>query len=226
MGKKKAEDGKKSVEEGKKKDLMSMSLRVGGAFGKFRGILDGCVDSYCRLTKIESADAMDMVERKALSFMEKGRYEKAIGQYNTLIRMGEEDASVYCNLGVCCEQEGLDEEAESAFKKALKLDKNLHDASHQLGLLALKNDDPKTAVKHLKSLAAKNGKSFDIFYSLGIAYDKLKDYENAAQSFEKAAAVEPGYAKIYKRLGYTYDTLGRHEEAVEHFKKAMELEEV
>ena len=222
---------KKSVEEREKEDVMPLSLRVGGAFGKMRGILDGCVDGYCRLTKIGSTEAKDMVSRKALSFMEKGRYEKAIDQYNTLIRMGKEDASVYCNLGVCCEREGLDEEAESAFKKALRLDKNLQDASHQLGLLALKNDDARAAVEYLKSITGSivrtgmNGKSFDLLYSLGIAYDKLKDYENAAQSFKKAAAVEPGYAKIYKRLGYTYDTMGRHEEAVEYFKKAMELEE-
>jgi tetratricopeptide (TPR) repeat protein len=218
--------GKAKTTETKKSEGMSLLLRMEGFFFKLKKSMDGLVDFYCRLTRIESVEARNLVSRKADSLMSKGRYGKAIDQYNILIRMGKEDPAIYYNLGHCCEHEGMDEEAEKAYKKAFELDKTSADAVYRLGLLAIKNEDPKTAVRYLSALTNKNNKSFDVLYNLGVAHDKLKDFEKAVESFKKAIAIEPAYSKVHKRLGYTYEAIGEHEEAMECFKKAMELEEI
>ena len=96
-------------------------------------------------------------------------------------------------------------------------------------MLAIKDDNPKLAVKYLNLLTSKKEVSevpFDVLYQLGVAYDKMKDYENAIENFKRAISIDSRYSKAYKRLGYTYDAMGRHGEAVECFKKAMELEEI
>jgi len=213
--------------KGKNNSALSIPLRVESFLWKLKGCLDGLVDVYCRLTKIEPPEAEEMVSRKAHSLREKGNYGRAIDQYKRLIEMGKKDASIYYYLGICCEREAMDEEAEAAYEKAIQLDGNLSDAAYRLGLLAIKNDDAKTAVKHLGALASKEKKdSFDVLYNLGVAHDKAKEYEKAVDAFKRAIAIEPHYAKGHKRLGYAYDAMGKHEESNECFKKAMELEEV
>jgi len=210
----------------RKAERVSLMLQVSGVFLKLKRGLDALVDAYCRLTKIEPGEAKEVLAERAASLMKKGQYGKAIDRYNKLIHMGEENASTYHNLAVCCEREGMDEEAQEAFQKALEMDEDLTDAALSLALLALKREDAKTAARHLTALAEKNGKSFEVFYHLGVAHDKLKDYESAVEDFKHAIDIEPTYVKAHKRLGYAYDALGNHEGAVACFKKAMELEEV
>ncbi len=216
---------KKAEEAGS--SSLSIPLRIESFFWKLKRCVDGIVDVYCRLTNIEPLEATEMVSRKADSLRNKGQYGKAIDRYRRLIEMGKEEADIYYHLGICCEREVMDEEAEAAYKKALQMDKSLSDAAYRLGLLAIKNDDAKTAVKYLAPIAAKEKKdSFDVLYNLGVAHDKAKEYNKAVAAFQKAIAIEPHYAKGHKRLGYVYDTMGRHEESTACFKKAMELEEV
>jgi len=199
---------KSETKESKKDQAVPLTLRAQSFFLKLKGCLDGLVDAYCSLTKIESVEAKDLVSKKAAALMRRGQYGKAIDHYNKLIGMGKEEAGLYYNLGICCEREGMDAEAEEAYKKAAKMDKSLTDAVYKLGLLAIKNDDSKTAVKYLSALARKNGVSFDVMYNLGVAYDKLKDYEKAVDSLTKATKIEPNYSKVHKRLGYSYEAMG------------------
>lgn len=210
----------------KKAERVSLALQVAGVFLKLKRCVDGLVDAYCRLTRIEPAEAKEVLAERAASLMKKGQYGKAIDRYNKLIGMGEKDASTYYSLAICCEREGMDEEAQKAFEKALEIDKDHRDAAFRLALLALKRDDAQTAAEHLTALAATDGESFEVLYHLGVAHDKLKDYESAVEDFKKAIAIEPTYVKAHKRLGYTYDAMGSHENAVACFKKAMGLEEL
>jgi tetratricopeptide (TPR) repeat protein len=217
---------KSDTVESPKIQTVPLTLRAQSFFRKLKGCFDGLVNAYCNLTKIGVVEAKDLVSKKAATLMSRGQYGKAIDHYNKLIGMGHEESKVYYNIGICCEREGMDEEAEEAYKKAYEMDKGLTDAVYRLGLLAIKNDDSKTAVKYLGALACKKNVSFDALYNLGVAHDKLKDYEKAVESFKKAMAVEPNYSKVHKRLGYTYEAMGNREEAMECFKKAMELEEI
>ena len=205
---------------------LSIPLRLESFLWKLKGCIDGLVDVYCHLTKIEPLEARDMVARKADSLRRKGQYGKAIDQYQRLIEMGKEEAELYYHLGICCEREAMDEEAEAAYKKAIQMDRKLTDANYRLGLLAIRNDDAKTAVKYLSAVASKDEESFDVLYNLGVAFDKAKAYEKAVVALTKAIDIEPHYAKGHKRLGYVYDAMGKHKESTECFKKAMELEEV
>jgi len=207
-------------------DRVSAGLRVEASLFKLKKFVDNLVDTYSRATSIEPQEAKDIVSKKAASLMERGQYGRAIDELNRLINMGKEEPSIYYNLGICCEREDMDEEAEKAYKKAIEADKGFDDAYYRLGLLTIKNDDPKAAVKYLIPLTASKDASFDCLYQLGVAYDKLKDHEKAIESFKKAISVESKYPKAYKRLGYAFDAAGKHEEAVQCFKKAMELEEI
>jgi len=230
---------KKETKKSKKDQAVPLTLRTQSFFLKLRGCLDGLVDAYCSLTKIESGQARDLVSKKAAALMSRGQYGKAIDHYNKLIGMGKEESTVYYNLGICCEREGMDEEAEEAYKKAYEMDKNLADAVYRLGLLAIKNDDSKTAVKYLGALARKKDVSFDALYNLGVAHDKLKNYEKyrlgllAIKNDDSKTAVKYLGALARKKdvsfdalynLGVAHDKLKNYEKAVESFKKAMAVE--
>ena len=138
---------KSDTKKSKKDQAVPLTLRTQSFFGKLKGCLDGLVDGYCNLTHIEAVEAKELVSQKAATLMKRGQYGKAIDHYNKLIGMGKEEADIYYNLGICCEREGMAEEAEEAYKKASEMDKTLTDAIYRLGLMAIKNDDSKAAVK-------------------------------------------------------------------------------
>ena len=214
---------KKNVEI-QKDTGVTLGLRMETSLFKLKKFVDGLVDAYCKGTKIESQDTKDLVSKKAAKFMERAEYDKAADEFNRLIMLGKEDPTLYCNLGLCCERLGMNEESEGAYKKAVELDDHCEDAYYQLGVLAIKGDKPKDAIKYFQAI--KDTGSFELAYQLGVAYDKVKDHESAIECFIKAIKIESGRPQVYKRLGYVYDAMGRHEEAVDCFKKAMELEEV
>ena len=189
-----------------KENNISMRLRMEASLLRIKKFVDGIVDLYSHSTKIEPHEVSDVIFKKAASLMEKGLYGRAIDEYNRLVEMGKEEASIYYNLGVCCEYEELYEEAEKAYKKTVEIDKNFVDAFFRLGMLAIKDDNPKLAVKYLNLLTSKKEVSevpFDVLYQLGVAYDKMKDYENAIENFKRAISIDSRYSKAYKRLGYT-----------------------
>ncbi|MEI7671610.1 MAG: tetratricopeptide repeat protein [Deltaproteobacteria bacterium] len=214
---------KKNVEVVKDSGV-SLGLRMETSLFKLKKFVDGLVDAYCRGVKIESQDTKELVSKKAEKYMERADYGKAADEFNRLIMLGKEEPSLYCNLGLCCERLGMNEESEAAYKKAVQLDEHCEDAFYQLGVMAIKNDKPKDAIKYFQGI--KDAGSYEIAYQLGVAYDKVKEHTSAIACFEKAIKLEPRRPQVYKRLGYVYDAMGRHEEAVECFKKAMELEEV
>jgi len=205
---------------------LTVGLRMEASLFKLKKFVDNLVDVYSRTTNIEAHEAKDLVSKKAWSYMEKGLYGRAIDEFNRLIGMGKEDAPIYYNMGICCEYEGMDEEAERAYKKVIEVENNHGDAIYRLGLLAIKSDDAATAIKYLSALTDKGNASFDVMYQLGVAYDKKKNYQKAKDSFVKAVASDPKNPKAYKRLGYVFDAIDKHEDAVTCFKKAMELEEI
>ena len=215
----------KTSETGDGADL-PVALRWEASLLKLKNFVDGLVDRYSQTMKIEAHEAKDLVARKAASLMAKGQYGKAIDEFNRLVKMGKESPAIYCNIGLCCENEEMDEEAEQAYKKALEMDPAFAKAFYRLGLMAIKHEDAKSAVNYLGHIAKEPDASFDVLYQLGVAYDKLKEYENAIANFEKAIAADPNHPKAHKRLGYALDAAGRHEDAVACFKKAIELEEI
>ena len=77
---------KSATKESKKDQAVPLTLRTQSFFLKLRGCLDGLVDAYCSLTKIESGQARDLVsadhdrprmageDRQRLEFGESGRH--------------------------------------------------------------------------------------------------------------------------------------------------------
>ena len=213
-------------EKYKRNNGVPIGLRLEASLLKIKKMVDSVVAMYSGTTTMEPQEAIDIVYKKALNSMDRGLYGRAIDDFNRLISLGKEDAEIYYSLGICCERENLDEEAEKAYKKAVELDEKYNKAFYKLGLLAIKNDEPKSAIKYLSKLNGDSENSFDITYQLGVCHDKMKDYEKAIECFTKAIKIDPKYSKVYKRLGYAYDSTNKHEEAVDCFKKAMEMEEI
>jgi len=80
---------KSETKESKNDQAVPLTLRTQSFFLKLRGYLDGLVNAYCSLTKIEAVEVKDLVSKKAATLMNRGQYGKAIDYYNKLIGMGQ-----------------------------------------------------------------------------------------------------------------------------------------
>ena len=82
-------------------------------------------------------------------------------------------------------------EAEQAFNRCLKLDKNHAFALGKLGWLYILWGKNKKAIKHLEKSVKLEPGNFEFWSSLGLAYFQRGKYDDAVEAFGHCLAVNP-----------------------------------
>jgi tetratricopeptide (TPR) repeat protein len=90
------------------------------------------------------------------------------------------------------------------------------------GMVALRMQDPETAVEHYREAVALEPKFFEAHYNLGRALQMLGALEEAAAAYRSAVAVKPDLAPAHNNLGNVLMALDRPEEAAEAYTRTLE----
>ncbi len=96
---------------------------------------------------------------KAFLTMQNREYERAIVEFNNVIKINKTNAQTYGNLGLCYAFLGQQEEAIAAFDQALIIDPNYEQAiTNRAVVLSLKNgekltDDYVQTIEYYKNVA-------------------------------------------------------------------------
>ena len=144
-----------------------------------------------------------------LNYVDWGKYDKALAQFNKVIDYNPEFVEAYFYQGISYDKRGDFKSAESAFLKTLELDPDHSRALNYLGYTYadknMKLDQAEQFLNKAVSLEPKNGAYLD---SLGWLYFRQKKYE-LAEKFIRAAASLAIDPLIYDHLGDTYVELDR-----------------
>ena len=120
-------------------------------------------------------------------------------------------------------QQGLPDQAEPLYRRALRQNHNHFDSLHNLGLILLERGSVDEAVRLLRRACYQQPNNPDAQNSLGVALQALKQPERAIEHHRTALAVSPDYPEAHLSLGFALQTLNRIDEAISHYQRALAI---
>jgi len=106
---------------------------------------------------------------------------------------------------------GQPAEATTAFRDALKLDRNSVEARRGLGNALVAMDEPSLAVPHFKKAMEMAPQDYRPYLGLGVAYDLMGRHEEARETYETGLEASPGNIDLKHNLGLSHVLAGEVE---------------
>ena len=177
------------------KPTRNVFLRIGWLTQSL-GIVDDAELSFKRALEIDGGSATAL---RALGILAIGRsdYETAVC-YLQRAREIEEDPGGLSLLGVALRNTGKYNEAEEAYRTAIRIDSNYEEAHYNLGVL-LRDDRPTEAQLHLRKALELDPVFAPAYRELGFVLMKQGTWTEAESYLQKAVELAPEdvWARIY-----------------------------
>jgi Flp pilus assembly protein TadD len=155
------------------------------------------------------------------------RFEEAIHAFEQCIKLSPENVKAEDNLGLSYAGLGRAEEAEAAYREALRWQSQLLEQDPgpylDLGILLIEQNRPQEAVGYLARAAQIAPEDPRTHEHLGKAYDRLNDLPKAQTELEKAVAAKPDDPALHFLLGQVYRREGFKEKAKAEFDRSAML---
>ena len=122
-------------------------------------------------------------------------------------------------MGVALFKKGLNDEARTAFRRAIQLDPSVPQNYYNLALVDLSDKRDTDAVPNLQAFLRLDPENGEGHLLLGRALHNLNQTEPAIQEFKKALTLAPNLPLAHYHLGYAYQSQGDLTQALEEFRK-------
>jgi tetratricopeptide (TPR) repeat protein len=151
------------------------------------------------------------------------KLDEAISLYNSRKEQNRGEVEIRILLAsIYLEKKDYDAMMEECLQ-ALKINPNLPDAYHHLGIAYRRKGQLDKAIVQYKKMLQIQPNLPEVHYNLGIAYMKKEEYGEAIREYDIAIELYPFYAKAYLNLGYVYLQQGLANRAIAECEKALEL---
>jgi len=152
-----------------------------------------------------------------------GKYNEAISNYRTSIRLSPRYAEAHYNLGTALRKIGEYGEAVTSFEEAIKLMLNNAEVYNELGSTLKELGRYEEAVDSFKKAIGLTPSHAETHNNLGTVLQELGRLEDAVSSYVKAIELRPNYAIANNNLGNALSLSGKYDEAIKSFKKTAHL---
>ncbi|MBF0521841.1 MAG: tetratricopeptide repeat protein [Candidatus Omnitrophica bacterium] len=160
---------------------------------------------------------------KAVIYYYEKRYDLAVSEIRSAIKITPGDAALYNNLGTFLSGKGDTKEAEKAFLRAIKINPGLIQAKRGLTALYLKTGEIHKLIVFYNKIILKESRNWDTFADLSRVYLDQKRYKQA-KKISKIALLKCRNSKILNELGELYSNHNLNEIALEFFEKTLKLD--
>ena len=158
-------------------------------------------------------------------FMGRNQIEKAKAIYLEIERAKPDHFAMVMALGYLYEMEGKTQQAETQYRKALKIDPEHANAANNLAYLLLKTEAGLEEAFSLASQAKrKDPISPSILDTMGQVYYKKGLYQYAISEFKESIKLNPNIASTCYHLGMTYYNVQKFELALTYLQKALVID--
>lgn len=136
-------------------------------------------------------------------YLEQGRLERAVEEYQAALRLWPSYAQGHNNVGTLLEQLGRPEEAVASYQTALHWWPECPEAHNNLGRMLAAEGKTDEAIAHYRAGLRGNPEMADAHVNLGVALQAKGAVDEAIQHFERGLQLNPGLssaAEIRQRL--------------------------
>jgi Flp pilus assembly protein TadD/2-polyprenyl-3-methyl-5-hydroxy-6-metoxy-1,4-benzoquinol methylase len=121
-------------------------------------------------------------------------------------------------------QAGQIEQAALLYRKVLAADPDNANALHLLGMVALQQGQPQTAIDLIGRALAVDDRQASYHFHHALALQNLDDMEGAVAGYRRALALKPDDPDTYNNMGNALAALGKREEALAAFRRLLALQ--
>ena len=150
-------------------------------------------------------------------------YQSDLIMWRDVIAKSPDNARGHLGLGATLFTRGETEEAEEAFRKAVRLKPNYTDAHYNLGNALSKNGKLDEAVAAYRRSLRLRPRYAKAHYNLANTLKEQGKLDDAIAAYGNALRVNPRHISAHINLGNTLKLQGRLEEAVEAYHKALKI---
>jgi Flp pilus assembly protein TadD len=182
------------------------------------GLLIACVF----LAGCKPPGARALLEGKRL--LDKGDYAGAVAELKTATSLLSTNAHAWNYLGLAYHLSGQPAAAETAYSRAVSLDRDLTEAHYNLGSLWLDQNKLEGARTELTAYTLRRPNSVPGLLKLGSVQLRLRDPYAAERTFQEAQRLDAQSAEVWNGLGMARLQQRRFAEAGSCFRNAIKFQ--
>ena len=160
---------------------------------------------------------------RGLAFMNMGKLEKAMEDYDQVIALDPNDYKAYANRGVAFDKLGQLDKALGNMNQAIALNPDFFEVYNDRGSVFEKMGRRDEAIEDFSKAIALNPFFDEAYYNLGIAYGEAGLFDKSIESFNRALEIDPRKVDAYVSRGISYGITGRHDKALQDFNEAIRI---
>jgi tetratricopeptide (TPR) repeat protein len=158
------------------------------------------------------------------SYYNKKDYDRAIFDYNQVLKLDPNDVDAYNNRGVSYDNKKDYDRAISDYNQALKLDPNNVHAYINRGISYYNKKDYDQAISDYNQALKLDPNNVHAYINRGISYDNKKDYDQAISDYNQALKLDPNNVHVYINRGISYNNKKDYDRAISDLNQALKLD--
>lgn len=181
------------------------------------------VISYSKSASALNPDAPDVYHRLAIAYEEKGDFQKAIEEYEKLIKVESRYVPAYFGLASIYQKQNKYDLAITNYQKVLEIEPDNFDAHFNLGGIYYNKKDYMLALKEYGTIIDKRPNQADIYNNLGNVYEQTGDLKKAIIYYQKAVNQAPTNYYFLINLAKAYEKNSEFQNAINAYEKAITI---
>lgn len=190
------------------------------AFDEAIEYLTGCIEE----ADLDDDQLVLVLIGRAFAYDEKGKFGKAIKDYNRAIEIEPNDPSSYVSRGTTLLKAGLRTLALDDFNRAIDLDPYGASAYFLRGLAKFELAQIVEAIADYDQAILLDPSDADFYVHRADAYAEISKYRTAISDYNRAIALDPFDAEIYTYRASIYFVTGDAARANADLERALELD--
>ena len=160
---------------------------------------------------------------RGIAYQKKGEFERAISDYDEVIKIDPKHAAAFNNRGIAYKEKGDFERAISDYDEAINLYPENALAFNNRGSAYQAKGDFERAISNFDEAIKIDPKNAAAFNNRGNAYKEKGDFERAISDFDKSIKLKPKNAGAFNNRGTAYREKNDFERAIRDFDEAIKL---
>ncbi len=190
--------------------------------GKFREAITLCTKQI--ESNVDEKNINDAYRYRGIAYLETGKPDLAIADFDIAIKRNESDAAAYSNRGTAYMSKNMFLLAIADFDKAIKLNPRDDIAYKNRGVASIGRKQPDQAIADFNKALEINPNDDATYNDRGAAYLKMGKTDLAIADYTKSIQLNPTNDEPYRNRGAAYMTAGRFDAARADYSKALELD--
>ena len=158
-----------------------------------------------------------------MSALSAKNYSEAIANFFIATQKAPNEPKVWNALGIAYMEVFEYEKAESAFRKALEVDKNFTEARLNLGVMYFRKKDYENALREIRTALADEAfpHKHIAFYYLARVYKAIDNQNLYLENLRKATAYNPMFFEAQLELANAYEEMGDYRSALGVYRNLL-----